>query len=97
MVIFESMRETYLRMGTPGAPDPDRGTRPMEELTEAVIRRGKTTGDIRPDVDDAQAASVIAATVFSTLVRWLVEGGSARSVKAALAAKLDIIFTGLAP
>jgi hypothetical protein len=30
-------------------------------------------------------------------VRWLVKGGSAEEMKAALAAKLDIIFTGMIP
>jgi AcrR family transcriptional regulator len=97
MVIFESMREAHLRMGAAGAADPNQAIHPMEDLTKAVIRRGKAAGDIRPEVDDEQAASLIAATTFSTLVRWLVRGGSARDVKAALAAKLDIIFTGLAP
>ncbi len=59
--------------------------------------RGKESGEVRTDVADDMAASLVAATAFSTLVRWLVKGGSADEMKAALAAKLDIIFTGLAP
>lgn len=97
MVIFESMRETYLRMGANGGPDPENGVRLLEGLARAVLRRGKDAGEVRIEVDDEQAASLVAATAFSTLVRWLVKGGSADEMKAALASKLDIIFTGLAP
>ena len=97
MVIFESMRESYLRMEAAGGPDPHQGIRRVEELTRAIIRRGKADGEIRPDIEDEQAASLVTAAAFSTLVRWLVKGGSAPEMKAALQGKLDIIFTGLAP
>lgn len=97
MIIFESMRETYLRMGASGGQDPANGVRLLEGLVRVVLRRGKESGEVRTDVADDMAASLVAATAFSTLVRWLVKGGSADEMKAALAAKLDIIFTGLAP
>jgi AcrR family transcriptional regulator len=97
MVIFESMRDTWLRMGTQEEPGLHDGVRLVEEIAETVIRQGKKTGDIRRQVDEEQAASLIVAATFSTLVRWLVKGGSATEMKEAVSAKLDIIFTGLAP
>ena len=49
------------------------------------------------EVDIRQAASLIAAAAFHTLVRGLIRGDSAAEIGNALRAKLDIIFTGLAP
>jgi AcrR family transcriptional regulator len=112
LVIFENMRQAHLRMTLekpeePNAPPwqlPEAGAldgepeavRLLELMTQEVIRKGKETAEIRPEVDDTQAASLIAAAGFHTLVRGLVRGASSQDIKAALAAKLDIIFSGLA-
>jgi AcrR family transcriptional regulator len=88
--------------GSPAEPDPDpdpnqEGIRLMEGLARDIIRHGKANGEIRREVDEVHAAALIAGMAFHTLIRWLVLGGSAEDMKAALAAKLDIIFSGLAP
>jgi len=97
MVIFESMRETFVHLDAGEGSHPDHGVRVLEDLTGTVLAGGKRRKEVLPDVDEELAASLIAAAVFSTLVRWLVKGGSAEEMKAALAAKLDIIFTGMIP
>ncbi len=105
-VLFENMRHAHVRMTGGEEEGPGAGfqalqdseaVRLMEDMTLEVVRRGKDEAEIRPDVDEVQAASLIAAAVFHTLVRGLVRGDSARDIQHALAAKLDIIFTGLNP
>jgi AcrR family transcriptional regulator len=81
----------------PPEPDPSQdGIRLMERLALDIIRHGKSHGDIRKEVDEGHAAALIAGMAFHTLIRWLVLGGSAEEMKAALVAKLNIIFSGLA-
>jgi AcrR family transcriptional regulator len=105
-IIFENMRQTHQRMilpeaeGTDGdeTQDPDpKALRLLEEMVREVIRRGKAEAEIRPEADEAQAASLIAAAAFHTMVRGLVRNESPREMEAALAAKMEIIFTGLNP
>lgn len=108
-VIFENMRQAHLRLdrqtdetGTlPPRVDVEapgqEGILLLEGLVRDIIRTGKDEAEIRDEVDEGQAASLIAGMAFHTLVRWLVKGGSAREMKEALAGKLDIIITGLAP
>lgn len=80
------------------APDSDPvAVRLLEHMTSQVISAGKERGEIRGEVNIGQAASLTAAAVFHTLVRGLVRGDSASEIKAGLGAKLDIIFTGIAP
>jgi len=86
--------------GTPGEPPEDpsqEGISLMEGLAREIIRLGKGNAEIRAAVDEDHAAALITGVAFHTLVRWLVEGRSAEEMKAALAAKLDIIFTGIVP
>jgi AcrR family transcriptional regulator len=73
------------------------GIRLMEGLARDIIRHGKSNHEIRTEVDEGHAAALIAGMAFHTLIRWLVLGGSAKEMKSALTAKLDIIFSGLAP
>jgi len=97
LVIFETMQEAHFQLAEDREPGSEDSVRLLEGLVERVIRRGEERGEILKTVDPAQAASVVAATAFSTVVRWLVRGGSAREMKTALEAKLDIIFRGLKP
>jgi len=110
LIIFENMRQAHLRMNLDEPGGPSLGTPPDDALAEEpeavrllevmareIIRRGKARAEIRPEVDDTQAASLIAVAAFLTLVRGLVRGGSARDIDLALGAKMDIIFSGLAP
>jgi AcrR family transcriptional regulator len=80
----------------PSDSDPE-AVRLLEHMTSQVIRAGMDRGEIRGAVNISQAASLTAAAVFHTLVRGLVRGESASEIKAGLGAKLDIIFTGMAP
>ena len=110
LIIFENMRQAHLRMNLDEPGGPSLGTPPDDALAEEpeavrllevmareIIRKGKARDEIRPEVDDTQAASLIAVAAFLTLVRGLVRGGSTRDIEAALEAKMDIIFSGLAP
>ena len=112
LVILENMRETHLRMARED-PHPDDGpperpqeeaqgghnaaVRLLEDMTREVIRRGRERGEVRPEIEDRQAASLIAASVFHTLVRGLVLGASVEEIRGDLEKKMDIIFTGLTP
>jgi AcrR family transcriptional regulator len=77
--------------------DDDVAVRLLEDMAREVIRRGKRRAEVRAEVDEAQAGALIAGAAFHSLVRGLVRGDSARKIKIALDAKLDIIFTGLTP
>jgi AcrR family transcriptional regulator len=112
-VVFENMRQSHLRItgadwsspgsrraGPPGPEeyaDGDEAVRLLEDMAREVVRKGKGRAEIRSEVDEAQAGALIAAAAFHSLVRGLVRGDSARAIKTALDAKLDIIFTGLTP
>ena len=112
-VIFENMRQAHLRMtrdteegrgaGLEGSsnqgevPGDPEAVRLLEDMTRDVVRRGKAAAEIRPEMDDDQAASLLAAAAFHTLLRGLMRDSSASEIKSSLASKLDIIFTGLAP
>ncbi|MGW8267380.1 MAG: TetR/AcrR family transcriptional regulator [Longimicrobiales bacterium] len=111
LVIFENMRQAHLRMTleepgpsgelTGGLTGPNAlegesdAVRALELMAREVIRKGKERAEIRPDVDEGQAASLIAAAGFHTLVRGLIRGSSSRDINAAMGRKLDIIFSGL--
>ncbi len=111
-IIFENMRESHLRMaqrmaegaeageateGTEaGDPEPE-ALLLLEEMVRDVIRKGKAEAEIRSHADEAQAASLIAAAAFHTMVRGLVRNTPAPEIKMGLAEKIDIIFTGLNP
>ena len=95
-VIFEAMREVHAGLGEERPPD-NAPLSTMESLAHQVVARGQASGAIRADVDTALVASLIGAAVFDTLIRWLVRGGSVKRMQDSIAAKLDIIFAGLAP
>jgi TetR/AcrR family transcriptional regulator, cholesterol catabolism regulator len=80
----------------------DRECRPAREeefrrTLRGVIREGQRAGEIRHDVDDEAAASLIEASYMTTMVEWLREDTSRREIKATLNVKFDVIFRGLAP
>jgi AcrR family transcriptional regulator len=129
-IIFETMRQTHLRMtrweaaradagermegaeeaeaggGTGDGsgedrpeddnPDPE-ALRLLEGMVREVVQKGQARGEIRAAADEAQAASLIAAVCFHTIVRGQVRNRTAPQIKNALAGNLDIIFTGLDP
>jgi len=97
LVIFESMREAHLRLDAGDEIESQESLQLLEGLLKRVVRQGQARGELRPNFNSDQAASVLAATAFSTLVRWLVKGGSAEEMKSALEAKVDLIFEGLIP
>jgi hypothetical protein len=91
------------RAGAEGADKPEtedpepEALRLLEQMVRQIIRKGKAGSEIRPDADEAQAASLLAAAAFHTMVRGLVRNTPAPEIKTALAEKIDIIFTGLNP
>jgi AcrR family transcriptional regulator len=112
LILFENMQQAHLRlaMENPREPrDPPGGAPPgdvlggepeavrlLESMIREVIRKAKGKAEVRPEVDDIQAASLIAAAGFHTLVRGVVRGDSSDEIKTAVGTKLDIIFSGLA-
>jgi len=98
-IIFENMRQTHsriLRSGEEDNPDPE-ALRLLEGMVREVVQKGQAAAQIRADAHEAQAASLIAAAAFHTIVRGQVQNTTALEIKNALAGKLDIIFTGLDP
>jgi AcrR family transcriptional regulator len=84
--------------GEPGNEDPEpEALRLLETMVREVVRKGKAGAEIRPEIDESRAASLIAAAAFHTMVRGLVRNTPAPEIKHALAEKIDIIFTGLNP
>jgi TetR/AcrR family transcriptional regulator, cholesterol catabolism regulator len=88
-LVMENMRRFWDR----------KGHLPMEEefrsLLCRIIRQGQRSGEIRRDVDDLLAASLIEAAYMTTMVEWLREDTSRREIKATLNTKFDVIFRGL--
>lgn len=70
--------------------------RQFRALTRTLLRNGQQAGEIRGDVDPEHAAMLIESAFFRTLAGWLRDGGSADGVHREIAAKLDIIFNGVA-
>ncbi len=104
MVFFESMRHIHSRI-VRHEPPPDEEAPPPDEaapaaefeaIAAALIREGIERGEIRRGVSVEDAASLVAAAFFHTLIRWLVRGGSTERMQEAIQAKLEIIFRGLA-
>lgn len=75
--------------------------RPGEEefrvMLRSILRRGRREGELRSDVDENTAASLIEAAYMTTMVEWLREDASRREIRATLNAKFDVIFRGLRP
>jgi TetR/AcrR family transcriptional regulator, cholesterol catabolism regulator len=80
----------------------DRECRPDREeqfrrTVREIIRKGQRAGEVRQDVDDDTAASLIEAAYMTTMLEWLREDTSRREIKATLNRKFDVIFRGLEP
>jgi AcrR family transcriptional regulator len=69
--------------------------RPVPEAVLAAIHRGRDRGEFDPDADPSLAAEVLTAVYFDTLSRWLTEGDPPFDLRNMLAAKLDLVLTGL--
>jgi len=104
LIILESIRQTHHCLvegenaeseGTGEAEE--EGFRLLERFAAQVIHRAKGYGDIRSEVEEDHAASVVAAAMFLTLARRLSHGGSVGDMKSDFSAQLDIIFRGMGP
>jgi AcrR family transcriptional regulator len=60
-----------------------------------LIDRGQHCGEIRPDVDAAQAGAILAAGYFATVLRWIGAEPPPFSLVGQLDAMLDIVLRGL--
>lgn len=105
-IIFENLRQTHVRIakletetveGIGGEHVGPEALLLLEKMVRQVVQKGKVRAEIRPDADEAQAASLLAAAAFHTIVRGLVLNTPAPAIKMQLASQIDIIFTGLNP
>jgi AcrR family transcriptional regulator len=69
---------------------------PVADAVVAAIQRGIASGEFAGDLDAMAAAEVVTAIYFDTLTRWLTDGPPPFGLGGALAAKLDLVVTGLA-
>ncbi len=60
-----------------------------------LIERGKQTGEIRPDIDPAQAGAILAAGYFTSVLRWISTDPPPFSLPEELSGMLDIVLRGL--
>jgi AcrR family transcriptional regulator len=70
--------------------------RPVPDAVLATIRDGQQHGEFTGDPDPTLAAQVLAAVYFDTLSRWLTDTDPPFDLSSTLAAKLDLVLTGLA-
>lgn len=69
---------------------------PMLDVELArLIERGSHTGEIRPDVDAAQAGLILAIGYFSTVLRWIAAEPPPFSLPGQIDSMLDIVLRGL--
>jgi AcrR family transcriptional regulator len=60
-----------------------------------VVRDGQATGEFRPEVDAAQVGVVLAASYFSTVLRWATPGPPPFDLDLQLQHTLDLVIRGL--
>jgi TetR/AcrR family transcriptional regulator, cholesterol catabolism regulator len=89
VMIIENMRNWWLRTEE----------EPIEQqfriLMRSVLARGKTRGEISPEIDVEIAAKLLDAAYITTMVEWLKAGAPGTAYRDELTAKFDIIFRGL--
>jgi len=82
------------------APTQDADAR-WQKLLCAALAQGRGRGEMRDDVDDARAESILSAIYFATVYQWLFcpEGaeGAIPDFAAELRARLDVAIDGLEP
>lgn len=64
-------------------------------LLSQIVRAGQRRGELRPDVDPAQAGQILATGYFSTVLRWIQSEPPPFSLTAQLDKMLDIVLRGL--
>ncbi len=60
-----------------------------------LIKRGKDTGEIRPDVDAVLVGAILAAAYFTTVQRWISTEPPPFNLTDQLDGMLDILLRGL--
>lgn len=60
-----------------------------------LIERGQETGEIRPDVDAAQAGAILASGYFTTVLRWIAAEPPPFGLAEQLDRMLDIVLRGV--
>ena len=60
-----------------------------------LIKRGKDTGEIRPDVDAVLVGAILAAAYFTTVRRWISTEPPPFNLTDQLDGMLDILLRGL--
>jgi AcrR family transcriptional regulator len=73
------------------------GAREIRDAIRTILNDGKDAGDVRPDLETEHAATLIETAMHRTFVYWLRTRPATRHLHREIAAKLEIIFNGLAP
>jgi AcrR family transcriptional regulator len=94
LAFFESLR--YMHAMVEEGRAEHEPVRNFPLVTRTLLRRGQAAGEIRSDVDVEVAASLIESAFHRTLAHWLAAGGSRPGLHREFAAKLDIVFSGIA-
>jgi TetR/AcrR family transcriptional regulator, cholesterol catabolism regulator len=91
-LMMENMRRFWDRgcQQTPGEEE-------FRDVIRGILRKGRQEGELRAEVDEHTAASLVEAAYMTTMLEWLREDTSRREIKATLNAKFDVIFRGLQP
>lgn len=94
LAFFESLRHMHAMVEL-GRTEDD-AVRRFQAITRSVLRQGQAAGEIQPEVDVDLAASLIESAFQRTLAHWLRAGGQRAGLHREFAAKLDIVFGGIA-
>lgn len=91
-----ALAESLRHLQDPRGIKEERGVREFLAVTRTVLHEGQASGEIRKNLETEFAANLIESAFHRTLMIWLREQGSVEDLHAEIAAKLDIIFQGIA-
>jgi AcrR family transcriptional regulator len=94
LAFFESLR--YIHAVVADKRAEEEPVRRLQAMTRFLLEQGRVSGEVRRDVDVVGAAGLVEAAFHRTLADWLAVGGSRAVLHRALAAKLDMVFNGIA-
>jgi AcrR family transcriptional regulator len=90
--LFESLRSMY-----DGVVEQEESIRNFKSITLSLLREGLSSGEVRSDLDVEHVSAMMGAIFHETMVRWFRNPGSVHALHDEIAARLDIMFDGLAP
>jgi AcrR family transcriptional regulator len=78
---------------TSGSAEPAPG---FGKAYQAVFRYACERGDLPPEAEPDELASLLEAATMDTLVRWAATSGSASALRDSLSRRADVVFSGAA-